>query len=439
MKPRRVLFTTWGEDLATSGILGTQVVQRLKNLAKVQSDWQIDYLCAMPIVWKKRHKQPSSQLTLRIELLERAGVKVHVYYYWLPVRARHFALVWVWPLTPLFFPWFFTIRRIVQARAIQIVHARAYTGTAVAIRAKAVLGLDTRILFDTRGLYVDELLQLGYIKSGGFLHKLWRKCERGMFQRADKIANVNSAFSDLVSRVHNLPDSKIVTIYPTVDMATFRPLRSHQATKDRNARLKQGNLALIYCGDLGGSSYYTVEALFELYSSVKTTFPSATLKIITPQSRNRIMDELHSIHPSHLMSEFEVVHTRSAGETALQLQSADLALHAYNKGTTRYSEDLSNVGFGIKIAEYLATGLPILINSTVRAGAKLIKSTQSGIVFDFGKISNIDRELERLKEHWLEYSKSAHSTARKYFSEEKNAKKTTRVYAELSSSDDMEL
>lgn len=426
-----VLYVTWGEDLLTSGILENQVVNQLIATQRHFPEISYRYLCGMPIFWKRRHKQHTAILEERISRLRRANIQAEIVYYWLPVRARHVAVVMHRLLKPLFFFWFLHIRRALKRNKADIIHARAYTGGVVCAAALGFGCLKTPLVFDTRGLYVDELIQLGFIKDGGWWHRLWQRAERTTYSASAAIVNVSAPFSSYVTAHFNQPGAKIRTIHTSVDTEIFAP--SAVEISARETRLKSGVLEIVYCGDLGGSSWHSTASLFQVFTQIKKTFPAASLVIITPAAPTNIQAEVRNILPEAdlLLQSVKFARTFNARDTAAIFARRDLAVFSYHDRTENMPQQLSDVVLGSKTGEYLAAGLPVLVNRTAKAASQVIENFQVGMTYDVRDEEAFESMLNTIVKNWMQFSKRARKVGEEHFSAKANGQKYYELYKQL--------
>jgi glycosyltransferase involved in cell wall biosynthesis len=427
----RVLYLTWGEDLATSGILENQVINQLIATRKTCPEIVYHYLCGMPVFWRKRHKRRDSPLAEKVLRLQAAGISVELFYYWLPVRARQMAYVCYPLFRPIFFGWFHRIRQAVRKHASQIIHARAYTGGVVCTAAIGALEIKTPWIFDTRGLYVDELLHMNYIKEKSLLHKLWLFAEERAYNSASMIVNVNKAFSKYLEEKFSLNGKKVKTIHTSVNTEIFK--QPERASAERLRRIKAKAPILVYCGSLGGRSYHRVDALFSVFDTVCEIFREAELHIISPANPESIATELTNkfSNAAELLSRTRFSRTHTAHDTVAILAQADIAIFSFHDHQSNGSQHLSDVELGSKTGEYLATGLPVLVNNHAKAAAEIINSTKTGISYELRYKRQFQHRLADLVRNYSEYSRRARKVAEQLFSARENAKKYREIYEVL--------
>jgi len=431
----RILYVTWGEDLLTSGILENQVINQLVVTRQQHADLQYTYLCAMPVFWKRRHKRTNSILEEKQLRLKAAGIRTEIFYYWLPVRARHTAIVAHRLLAPVFYTWFRKIARICATENIHAIHARAYTGTVVAAAAKRFCRLNVPLVFDTRGLYVDELLQLKFIKEDSFWHRLWKNAEELAYKMSAVVLNVSAPFSAYVSKKFLLDAGRVKTIHTSVNVDVFQPARQRPATRQK--RFKSRAVRLVYCGDLGGSSWHRTDSLFAAYNLIRKSLPDAALTIISPANETAIRSEIVSSFPNadELLAHTRFLRTYNAAETAGYLAEADLGLFSYHELLPGSEQYLSDIVLGSKTGEYLAAGLPIIVNSSAKAAAELVKVHKIGMVYDLRAPAQFARDLNKILADWQGYSRRARKAAETLFSADGNAQQYYRIYRQLAKPD----
>lgn len=427
----RILYVTWGEDLLTSGILENQVINQLVVTRQQHADLDYTYLCAMPIFWKRRHKRSKSILEEKKLRLMAAGIRTEIFYYWLPIRARHIAIVVHRLFAPAIYTWFRRIAKICIKEKIHAIHARAYTGTVVAAAAKRFSKLKTPLIFDTRGLYVDELLQLKFITENSFWYRLWKNAEKLAYETSAVVLNVSSPFSAYVSRKFLLDASKVKTIHTSVNIHVFQPARQRLASHQK--RFASQAARLVYCGDLGGSSWHRTDSLFAVYNLIRASLPGAALTIISPTNEEAIRSEIGSTFPNgdELLAHTRFLRTFNAAETAEYLAEADFGLFSYHELQPGSEQYLSDIVLGSKTGEYLAAGLPIIVNRSAKAAAELVIGHKIGMVYDLRAPAQFTRDLKKILADWQGHSRRARKAAETLFSADGNARQYYKIYQQL--------
>src|SRR5688572_25063129 len=123
--------------------------------------------------------------TMRLEC-ERAGIR------WYPLRyhKRPTALATFYDICMglLLAGW------LVWRRKIEIVHARSYVPSVIALTLKAAFGV--KFIFDMRGFLADEKVDNGIWTKGGLLYRIAKWFERRFLLAADRVVSLTRAAVD---------------------------------------------------------------------------------------------------------------------------------------------------------------------------------------------------------------------------------------------------
>ncbi|GAB3197953.1 glycosyltransferase involved in cell wall biosynthesis [Pontibacter aydingkolensis] len=149
----------------------------------------------------------------------------------------------------------------------------------------------------------------------------------------------------------------------------------------------QNNLIGLYTGKYGGL-YYQNEA-FEIYATCFKMIPSFRLIILTPHPKDEIYTLLkaQNINLEHVLVK-QVPHTK----VPLYLSAADFAFATYKPGPSK--KYLSPV----KIGEYWANGLPVLLTEGIGDDSDIIMNEGGGALFDMEQEGSLQQAIRQILE-----------------------------------------
>jgi glycosyltransferase involved in cell wall biosynthesis len=273
------------------------------------------------------------------------------------------------------------VGRALAARP-RIVHARSYLPGAVA-QAVARLVPGARFLFDCRGLLGDEYADGGYWSRGSFRYRLLKRFERRLFGRADGVVTLTDRLrrwlrdSALVG-----PDTPVEVIPCCVDLARFSvDARARAAAR---AALGAGErLVLAYAGSLG--SWYCEEEMARLFAAVRRRRPSLfavysrapTERLRAALAQQGVPDEDVAVRPT------------APADMPAALAAADAAISFARPWFSKIASS------PVKVAEYLACGVPVVLNRGIGDQDDLFTSAA---VIDAGELGadDLERAAERV-------------------------------------------
>ena len=245
-------------------------------------------------------------------------------------------------------------------RRPRIVHARSYLPGAVSMALSAVLP-GARFVFDCRGLLGDEYVDFGHWQRTSLNYRLLKHVERDLFRRADGVVTLTARLASWLRDEVGLVDrSTPLEVIPCcVDLDHFRvDLATRQHARDLVGAGER--FVLAYAGSLG--AWYCENEMARLYAALRALRPS----LFTVFTRSPT-DKLQAALQSHGVPANEL-RVASTGFDAMPaaLASADAAI---SFAEPRFSKIASSP---VKVAEYLACGVPVILNRGVGDSDALI-------------------------------------------------------------------
>jgi glycosyltransferase involved in cell wall biosynthesis len=236
-------------------------------------------------------------------------------------------------------------------RRPKIVHARSYLPAAVA-DAIATLSPGTKMVFDVRGMLGDEYVDAGWWTQDRLEYKLLKRFERRAFHRAEGIVVLTEALRKWMRAERAVPESTPIQVVPCcVDPERFVAEPEDRARARRELGVEE-DFVLLYSGSLGGWYQDTEMARF-----------AAKLQALR--------SDLTWVVLSHTGPERVDAVARAAGVKRVVLRKAtpeDMPrlLQAGDVGVSFIRPCFSKKGSSpTKVAEYLAAGMPTVMNAGV--------------------------------------------------------------------------
>ncbi len=265
-----------------------------------------------------------------------------------------------------------TARGLVRGGGIDAVHARSYVAADVARRLKREFGLPW--IFDMRGFWVDERLDGGrWPQSTPFyryLYRRWKAKEQGFVADADRIVVLTEAARDEIAGWPGYRGQPISVIPCSVDHETF-----DVAPPDNRARARaelgiaDDTVVLTYLGSIG--TVYLLHEMLAFFARLKATRPSARFLLIGWHDLDAVLTHAAGldISPDDL-----IIRPSEHAQVPYWLGAADLAIALRRPS-------YSSLGASpTKLAEYLACGLPVVVNDRVGDTARIVTQLDAGAV-----------------------------------------------------------
>lgn len=241
-------------------------------------------------------------------------------------------------------------------------HGRSSVPCAVGALASRLAG--TKLFVDADGPLSQEYVDAGVWRKGSAGHRLTAWGERKSIESADVVAVLTKHRRSEVSAW--LDDIPVFVLPCAVDLNQFRPLPNHRERLRRELGLT--GIVFAYVGKAGG--WYDTEGMVAFLAVAKKFLGDVMLLVLTPEdsSRFRALCERANIK----------LVTRAAlpSEVPEYLSTADVGLSFRH----RFPSQLSCSP--IKLAEYLACGLPIISTSGCGDFDELIEAEDVGAIVE---------------------------------------------------------
>jgi glycosyltransferase involved in cell wall biosynthesis len=270
-------------------------------------------------------------------------------------------------------------KQLVRRDKIEMVHARSHIAAAVALELKRRFGL--KMVFDLRGLMADEYVDANHWRKGGVRYRITKRMERRALAGADGIVTLTERIWPVIKSGDALRDRDVLheVIPCCVDLELFR--FDPQARERRRTELGiQNRLVLVYSGSIGG--WYLTEQMADFFAALLRKRSDAHFLWLTLGSAEMI---------GNLMSKRGITATQY---TVLSAAPSDVwsYLSAGDAGIAFYKPAFSRMATSpVKIAEYLACGLPLVINAGIGDSDAVITAERIGaLVSNFNESEYAD-------------------------------------------------
>ncbi len=259
--------------------------------------------------------------------------------------------------------------KLALARRPDIVHGRSYLPTAVADVIASSLPR-ARLLFDCRGMLGDEYVDAGHWTEERLEYRLLKRYEARAFRRADGVVVLTEALRRwLAERRWFGPHTLVETIPCCVDLDAFRFDEAGRSRVRRELGL-EGKLVLVYAGSLG-SWYREAEiAAVAGIARLRAGRPVAFL-LLTAAPHQALVDLLRA----RGFGESDVVVKKlAASEMPRYLSAGDVGISFIKSCFSKKGSSPTKVG------EYLACGLPVVLNGDIGDQADLAAERETCVV-----------------------------------------------------------
>ena len=372
-KPRLPMFITYDGLLDTLG--ASQILPYIKGIAATQGGM-------VALSFEKPNRFVQGRQIMSADL-EKHGI------YWKPLRFTSGlgALGKLWDLARMYFwgAW------LARKHGVGVVHARGHPTAQIGLFVKRLLG--ARLIFDCRGLWVDERVDKGGWNMQSPLHRLqyrhFKNIERKLFAQADQIVVLTHKVVDEVVKLGAAPASKVTVIPCCADFEHF-PL----ATASRKAQAREitgipsGARVLGYLGSVG--RMYMLDRFFRLFELAAGQHEDCHALVITQD-----VEALQQVMSRNLpVALHERVHIKPASRSEVPnvLPAMDVLVSFIQPSYARMAASPT------KLAECFAEGIPVICNDGVGDVAMLIEQLNAGVVVNPALDAELHAVVQKIDE-----------------------------------------
>jgi glycosyltransferase involved in cell wall biosynthesis len=265
-------------------------------------------------------------------------------------------------------------RKLVPRKAIEMVHARSHIPATIALALKRRFGI--KMIFDIRGLMADEYVDANHWQKGSVPYQLTKRMERRAFAAADGIVTLTERIWPIINKWEGLRDRDVAhEVVPCcADLELFR---FSQADRERRrGELRLGDrFVIVYSGSVDG--WYLTEEMADFFAVFLKRNPQAHCLWLTPTKHDRIRSLMKE---RVIRAENYSVLAAAPGDVASYLSACDAGLAFIKPCLSKLASSPT------KYAEYLACGLPLIINAGIGDSEALIADGKVGaLVCDFNE------------------------------------------------------
>ncbi|HEY2961143.1 MAG TPA: glycosyltransferase [Pyrinomonadaceae bacterium] len=365
LEGRRVLFISYNGMLEPLG--QTQVLPYLRELAKRGVKFTL-LSFERDKAFTAEGQRGCAELK---QELQRQGIEWH----WLRYHQR--------PSLPatLFDVWqgIRYASRLIRQNNIELVHARSHIPATIALALKRKFGI--KMIFDVRGLMAEEYVDARHWPEGGLRYRVTKATERRIFKATDAVVTLTDRIWPIIKEWDGLKGREVhhAVVPCCVDLSLFK-FDEQVRTKLRTELGLGDRLTMVYSGSLDG--WYLTEEMADFFASIVRRRSDAHLLWLTMGSRERVQQ---------LMS------ARGIGEDSFSVcavapRDMPSYLVAGDVGISFIKRCFSKLASSpTKNGEYLACGLPIVINAGIGDSDQLARESDATILVEDVSEQGFDR------------------------------------------------
>jgi len=315
---------------------------------------------------------------------------------------------------------------IAVSRKVDIIHSRATVPALIGYVIARSAG--RKLIFDERGLMAEEYADGGMWKRNGLLYRLTRHIEKLLLMRADKVVVLTENIKEFLLKTDYLPrgkntDRPDITVIPScVDTALFNsPVPTNEGSGER--RGLSGKFVFLYTGSLG--TWYLLDEMIDFFIAAKSLVKNAHFMILTHTGT----DIAKEAWGKRGLSFSDVTIKEAEFERMpYYIRQADCGIFFIKPVLSKRSS------CPIKFAEYLACGVPVVINSNVGDTDRIVERYRVGSVvsrFSKEEYSGAVNHLLELKREGKALSDRCRGVAEELFSLDAGVSRYLNIYMEI--------
>jgi len=353
LKGRRVLYISYNGMLDPLG--QSQVIPYLKELSRVGVQFTL-LSFERPSAYTKEGIE-------RCEKLRRDLAESGIDWHWLRYHKRLSLMATSYDvLAGIRYG-----RRLVRRKQIEMIHARAHIPVTIALALKRMFGV--KLIFDVRGLMAEEYVDAGHWGPRSIPVLITKAVERRALAASDGVVTLTEAIWKIIKDWDGLRGRNFAhrVIPCCADLELFKFDAEARAKQRRELGLED-EFVVVYSGSIDG--WYLTEEMADFLVSFSRVHPQSHFLWLTSRS-----DRVQSLMRERgIENSRYTVRSLFTSEVPAYLSASDAAMAFIKPCFSKLASSPT------KTAEYLACGLPIIINAGVGDSDTLIDTDSAGVL-----------------------------------------------------------
>jgi glycosyltransferase involved in cell wall biosynthesis len=313
--------------------------------------------------------------------------------------------------------------RLVKQNGIEMVHARGYIPATIALALKKRFAL--KLIFDIRGLMAEEYFDAEHWSRNSIPYRLTKAMERRALSAADGVVTLTEKIWPIIKEWEGLRGREVIhEVVPCcADLELFKFRQ-----EDRDRRRKElgvgERFVLVYSGSIDG--WYLTEPMADFFAEVLRRRPDAHFLWLLPSGHRRVetLMQDRGVAPGNY-----TLLAASSRDVPSYLSASDVGLALIKPCFSKLASSPT------KTAEYLACGLPIIMNAGIGDSDSLIIQENVGALihnFEQQDYARAVVEIESFAGQAEQTRRRARATAAKLFDlRVVGIKRYTRLYEKV--------
>jgi glycosyltransferase involved in cell wall biosynthesis len=259
---------------------------------------------------------------------------------------------------------------LVRRNKIEMVHARSHIPATIALALKK--RFRTKMIFDLRGLMAEEYVDAEHWRKDSLPYRITKSTERQILGATDAIVTLTEKIWPIISEWEGLrgrtPHHEVIPC--CVDLDRFRFHEQERARRRKELGLAD-QFTIVYSGSLDG--WYLTEKMSDFFASVAQRDPRAHLLWLTTGNHERVRQLMQARNVG--VDQFSVLAV-AAADVPSYLAAADAGLAFIKRCVSKLASSPTKNG------EYLACGLPLILNTGIGDSDALVDQWRAGVLIN---------------------------------------------------------
>jgi len=362
-------------------------------------------------------------------LLRKHNVKLVIIPFLIPQLKRWGPYLNIWLLSLFSLYCIPILYGLIRIHKINIIHCRSYLSGLLAT-INYFICKDINIIFDPRGFLPEEGVEQNLWKYKSITYNIWKYIEFNIIKYSKKTIALSTEFAKHIKSMNS--DANVSVIYAGVDIDKYNVCFSDKDKLRYELDLKDDKKVFIYVGSLG--AWNSPEILAILFKAILKFWKNSHLIVLTRYNKFSI---------EKIFNKYEVnKNYYSVRQCSPEDVPKYLSISNYGiipgrmQVIDNFALNLTNkTMIGLKVSEYLASGLPLIARKDIPALASIITNNRLGFVFEYDDNNNniIINDIFSLEDKsYKEMSYRCKTYAKNNMYLNVSAKKYMNVYIDLS-------
>jgi len=279
-----------------------------------------------------------------------------------------------------------------------------------------------KVLFAMEGFWADEKVAGEHWSDGSMIYKITKRCEKILFESADAIVSLTVVGAEAIPGLgYAVPSTTPIEVIPTcTDLERFKPAARNEALASRLGL--EGKLVLGCVGTI--SNWYLRRPMLQYLSYLLEHLDNAVILMVTKENHERLReDAIRADIPLE-----KLVLTESSFEVMPDY------VRLMDVGVFFIKACFGKKGScPTKLGEFLACGVPVIINDGVGDTGEIVKAHRVGVVLTDVTQADFEQSLPAVRQMLNDphIAERCRYTAQEYFDAKMGVNKYCSLYRSL--------